>query len=277
MYEQAEYAAANTLGTAVLLDALAERPVRKLVVASSMSVYGEGAYKPVPAVERTREQLEQREWEPRGAGGEQLTPVPTPETKQPALSSVYALTKFDQERLCLLFGSAYGVPAVALRLFNVYGPRQALSNPYTGALAIFASRLLNDNAPVVYEDGAQTRDFVHVSDVARAFRLALERDGADGRVVNVGGGRATSVLEIAHTLAGLLGKEIGPELPGTFRAGDIRHCIADVTLARDLLAFEAQVALEDGLAELADWLSTQQATDRFDRAAAELAERGLTG
>ena len=198
--------------------------------------------------------------------------MPTPETKQPALSSVYALTKFDQERLCLLFGSAYGVPAVALRLFNVYGPRQALSNPYTGALAIFASRLLNDNAPVVYEDGAQTRDFVHVSDVARAFRLALERDGADGRVVNVGGGRATSVLEIAHTLAGLLGKEIDPELPGTFRAGDIRHCFADVSLARELLGFEAQVALEDGLAELAEWLQTQPATDRFDRAAAELAE-----
>jgi dTDP-L-rhamnose 4-epimerase len=277
MYEQAEYAASNTLGTAVLLDALAERPVRKLVVASSMSVYGEGAYEPVPAVERTREQLERRDWEPRGAGGEELTPVPTPETKQPTLSSVYALTKFDQERLCLLFGSAYGVPTVALRLFNVYGPRQALSNPYTGVLAIFASRLLNDNAPVVYEDGAQTRDFVHVSDIARAFRLALERDGADGSVVNAGGGRATSVLEIAHTLAGLLGKEIDPELPGTFRACDIRHCIADVSLARELLGFEVQVTLEDGLAELAEWLQTQPATDRFDRAAAELAERGLTG
>jgi dTDP-L-rhamnose 4-epimerase len=277
MYEQAEYAAANTLGTAVLLDALAERPVRKLVVASSMSVYGEGAYEPVPAVERTREQLERRDWEPRGAGGEELAPVPTPETKQPALSSVYALTKFDQERLCLLFGSAYGVPTVALRLFNVYGPRQALSNPYTGVLAIFASRLLNDNAPVVYEDGAQTRDFVHVSDVTRAFRLALERDGADGSVVNAGAGRATSVLEIVHALAGLLGKEIDPELPGTFRAGDIRHCIANVSLARELLGFEAQVTLEDGLAELAEWLQTQPATDRFDRAAAELAERGLTG
>jgi dTDP-L-rhamnose 4-epimerase len=277
MYEQAEYAAANTLGTAVVLDALAELPVRKLVVASSMSVYGEGAYEPVPAVERTREQLERRDWEPRGAGGEELAPVPTPETKRPELSSVYALTKFDQERLCLLFGSAYGVPAVALRLFNVYGPRQALSNPYTGVLAIFASRLLNDNAPVVYEDGAQTRDFVHVSDVARAFRLALEQDGANGRVVNVGSGRATTVLEIAHTLAGLLGMEIDPELPGTFRAGDIRHCIADVSLARELLGLEAQVALEEGLAELADWLSTQQATDRFDLAAAELAERGLTG
>ncbi len=276
MYQQAEYAGANTLGTAVLLAALAEHPVRKLVVASSMSIYGEGAYEPVPAQERSREQLERREWEPRGAGGEQLEAVPTPETKQPALTSVYALTKYDQELLCLLFGGSYSVPTVALRLFNVYGPRQALSNPYTGVLAIFAARLLNDNAPVVYEDGEQRRDFVHVTDVARAFRVALEQDGADGRAVNVGSGRATSILEIADTLARLLGKQIEPELPGTFRAGDIRHCFADVSLARELLGFDAQVAFEDGLAELAEWLETQPATDRFDQAASELAERGLT-
>ena len=276
MYQLVEYAAANTSGTAVLLEALLEHPVRKVLVASSMSIYGEGAYEPVPAAERTREQLERREWEPRGAGGEELTPVPTPETKQPALSSVYALTKYDQEVLCLLFGASYGVPAVALRLFNVYGPRQALSNPYTGVLAIFAARLLNDRPPVVYEDGRQSRDFVHVTDVARAFRLALERDGADGRALNVGGGRATTVLEIAATLARLLGKEIEPDLPGTFRAGDIRHCFADATLARELLGFEPEVALEDGLDELAAWLESQPAIDRFDRAADELAQRGLT-
>jgi len=276
MYQQAEYAAANTLGTAILLEELAEHQVRKLVVASSMSIYGEGAYEPAAARERTREQLEQRDWEPRGAGGEQLHALATPETKEPALASVYALTKYDQELLCLLFGAAYDVPTAALRLFNVYGPRQALSNPYTGVLAIFASRLLNDRPPVVYEDGAQRRDFVHVGDVARAFRLALERDGADGRAVNIGSGRPTSILEIADTLARLLGKELEPELPGTFRAGDIRHCFADVSLARELLGFEAEVALEDGLAELAGWLETQPATDHFDRAAAELAERGLT-
>ena len=251
MYQPAEYAGANTLGTAVLMAALAEHPVRKLVTASSMSIYGEGA----------------------SADGR---PVPTPETKRPELASVYALTKYDQERLCLLYGAAYDVPAVALRLFNVYGPRQALSNPYTGVLAIFAARLLNDSPPIVYEDGEQLRDFVHVTDIARAFRLALESDGADGEAVNIGSGRATSVLEIAHTLARLLDKEIEPELPGTSRAGDIRHCFADVSLARDRLGFEAEVSLEDGLAELAGWLKTQTATDRFDRAAAELAERGLT-
>jgi dTDP-L-rhamnose 4-epimerase len=276
MYEQAEYASANTLGTTVLLDALQEHPVRKLLVASSMSVYGEGAYEPVRAIERTRDQLERREWDPRGPDGEELHPVPTPESKQPDLASVYALTKFDQERLCLLYGASYGVPVVAMRLFNVYGPRQALSNPYTGVLAIFASRLLNDRPPVVYEDGGQRRDFVHVSDVAGAFRLALERGSADGRVVNVGSGGSASVLEIAHELARLLGKEIEPELPGTYRAGDIRHCFADVTLARELLGFDAQTPFDDGLAELASWLETQESTDRFDRAAAELAERGLT-
>jgi dTDP-L-rhamnose 4-epimerase len=276
MYEPAEYAAANTAGTGVLLEALLAHPVRKLVVASSMSIYGEGAYEPAPAVERTREQLRRGDWEPRGPDGEQLTPVPTPETKEPSLASVYALTKYDQERMGLLYGAAYSVPTVALRFFNVYGPRQALSNPYTGVLAIFASRLLNDRRPPVYEDGGQRRDFVNVADVARACRLALELEGADGRAVNIGSGRSASVLEIADQLARVLGKEIEPELAGKFRAGDIRHCFADVTLAREALGFEAGVTLEDGMAELAAWLEGQVATDRFDEAAAELKERGLT-
>jgi len=276
MYAPADYAGANSLGTGVLLDALLERPVRKLVVASSMSIYGEGAYEPAEAGERTRAQLERAEWDPRGPNGEQLEPVPTPEEKQPALASIYALTKYDQERLCLLYGAAYGVPVVALRFFNVYGPRQALSNPYTGALAIFAARLLNDRPPIVYEDGGQRRDFVNVVDVARACRLALEREGADGRPVNIGSGRSTTILEVAHELGRVLGKEIEPELPGTFRAGDIRHCFADVTLSRDALGFEAEVPLEEGMSSLADWLEGQVATDRFDAAAAELAERGLT-
>jgi dTDP-L-rhamnose 4-epimerase len=276
MYEPAEYASVNSLGTAVLLEALLEHPVRKLVVASSMSIYGEGAYEPVAAVERSRDQLDRGEWEPRGTRGEELEPVPTPETKEPSLASVYALTKYDQERMSLLYGAAYDVPAVALRFFNVYGPRQALSNPYTGVLAIFAARLLNGRAPVIYEDGGQRRDFVHVRDAARACRLALERDGADGRAVNIGSGHSASVLEIAHELTRVLGKEIEPELPGTFRAGDIRNCFADVTLARELLSFEAEVAFEDGLAERAAWLETQTTPDRFDQAAAELAEKGLT-
>ena len=276
MYELAEYAAANTAGTGVLLEQLLDHPVRKLVVASSMSVYGEGAYEPAPAVERPREQLERGEWEPRGPNGEELRPIPTPETKEPSLASVYALTKFDQERMCLLYGAAYDMPAVALRFFNVYGPRQALSNPYTGVLAIFASRLLNVRRPLVYEDGGQRRDFVNVADVSRACRVALERDGADGRAVNVGSGRSISVLEIAESLSRVLGKQVEPEITGRFRAGDIRHCFADVTLAREALGFEAQVPLEEGMSELAGWLEGQVATDHFDKAAAELTERGLT-
>jgi dTDP-L-rhamnose 4-epimerase len=281
MYEIADYASVNTTGTAVLLQELLERPVERLVVASSMSVYGEGAYvdaagRPAKACERTRAQLERGDWEVRCPGGDELTPVPTPETKEPALASVYALTKYDQERLCLIFGSAYRVPTVALRFFNVYGPRQALSNPYTGVLAIFASRLLNDRPPLVYEDGLQRRDFVSVHDVARATRLAIEAEGAAGQAINIGSGESVSVVEIGSKLAAVLGSAIEPELAGKYRAGDIRHCFADVRLARDLLDFEAEVTLNEGIAELARWLESQAATDRVDAAVQELASRGLT-
>jgi dTDP-L-rhamnose 4-epimerase len=272
MYEMAEYTSANSLGTAVLLEALAEQPVRKLVVASSMSIYGEGAYLGGEPGERTREQLERREWDFPG-----LEPIPTPETKTPALSSIYALTKYDQERACLVAGAAYGIPTVALRLFNVHGPRQALSNPYTGVLAIFASRLLNDRAPRVFEDGEQRRDFVSVHDVARAFALALERDGADGRAVNVGSGESISIGALGGLLGRVLGKQLAPEVTGEFRVGDIRHCFADVSLARETLGFEPQITLDGGIAELAEWLAGQTAVDRVDEAAAELARRGLTG
>jgi dTDP-L-rhamnose 4-epimerase len=189
---------------------------------------------------------------------------------------VYALTKYDQERMCLLYGAAYEVPTVALRFFNVYGPRQALSNPYTGVPAIFATRLLNDRRPLVYEDGGHRRDFVNVADVARACRLALERDEADGRPVNIARGRSTSVLEIAETLARVLGKEIEPELAGKFRAGDIRHCFADVTEAAARLGYHPAATLEDGLVELADWLADQAPEDLVPVAARELEQRGLT-
>ena len=280
MYELAEYAAVNTTGTAILLQELLERPVSKLVVASSMSVYGEGAYVDgdgleVVASERTRAQLERGEWEARGPDGLELRPIPTPETKQPSLASVYALTKYDQERLCLIFGSAYEVPTVALRFFNVYGPRQALSNPYTGVLAIFASRLLNGNPPLVNEDGRQRRDFVQVGDVARACRLALESDRAAGRVINVGSGESVSVLEIAGKLAELLDKRLEPQITGKYRAGDIRHCFAEVGLARELLGFEPKVGFEIGMRELAAWLATQKADDRVGEMRRELESRGL--
>jgi dTDP-L-rhamnose 4-epimerase len=278
MYEMAEYQSVNTYGTGVLLEALIDRPIRKLLVASSMSIYGEGLYRsgdgePAEAGERGRDQLERGEWEP----GEDLVPAPTPEWKQPSLASVYALGKYDQERMCLLYGRAYGVPTVALRFFNVYGPDQALSNPYTGVLAIFASRLLNDRPPLVFEDGEQRRDFVSVHDVARACARALEGDGADGLAVNVGSGRSVSVREIAERLARVTGREhIEPEITGRYRVGDIRHCFADISLAERTLGFAPKVTLEDGMAELAEWLEGQAAEDRAEDAAAELATRGLT-
>ncbi|CAN5875665.1 SDR family NAD(P)-dependent oxidoreductase [soil metagenome] len=282
MYEIAHYTDVNNRGTAVLLEALAERPVERLVVASSMSVYGEGLYRdprgrPVEVAERNRSRLQAGDWEPRSTDGEAVTPVPTPEKKPPSLASIYALSKFDQERMCLLVGAAYGIPTTALRFFNVFGTRQALSNPYTGVLAIFASRILNGRRPAVFEDGKQRRDFVHVSDVAHACQLAMHQPASAGQVFNVGSGKSYTIAEIAQRLARILEREdLQPEITGTYRVGDIRHCFADVAHAREILGFEPRVALEDGLAELAAWLERQVATDRVDEARAELAARGLT-
>jgi dTDP-L-rhamnose 4-epimerase len=277
MYELAGYTDVNARGTAVLLEALAGRDVGRLVVASSMSIYGEGLYRRpdgmfVDDAARTRQQLQVGDWDP----GSDLTPVPTPEWKTPRLSSVYALTKHDQELLCLLWGAAYDVPTVALRFFNAYGPRQALSNPYTGVLAIFASRFLNGRAPLVFEDGEQRRDFVSARDVARACRLALDAEDAPGKAINVASGNDVTVSEVARVLADALDVAIEPELTGRARVGDIRHCFADTRMAQEVLGFSAQVALEEGVAELVDWLADQVADDRVDAAAGELAARGLT-
>jgi len=282
MYEIAEYTSVNTFGTAVLLEALMDRPVRKLLVASSMSIYGEGLYRDeggsiAEAVERDRAQLESGRWEPRGPNGERLEPLPTPEAKHASLSSIYALNKYDQERQCLLFGSSYNVPTVALRFFNAYGPDQALSNPYTGVLAIFAGRLLNDRPPLIYEDGDQRRDFVSVHDVARACALALERPEADGSVLNVGSGHSVTVSEVAQRLAAVTGREhVEPEITGKYRVGDIRHCYADITRARETIGYEPEVSLERGMHELAEWLEGQAADDHSEAAGRELASRGLT-
>jgi dTDP-L-rhamnose 4-epimerase len=282
MYQVADYTAVNGLGTAVLLEALMERPVSRLVVASSMSIYGEGlctdeAGVVRPAAERSVEALRSGRWEPCDQDGRPLLPVPTPEWKTPSLASVYALSKYDQERLCLTIGGAYAIPTVALRFFNVYGPRQALSNPYTGVLAIFAARLLNDRPPLIFEDGLQQRDFVSVHDVARACVLAATCDAAVGRALNVGSGTAWTVRDIAARLGRVLDRQyMDAEITGRYRAGDIRHCFADIGEARQLLGFEPQVTLEEGLVELAGWLEGQVAEDRVEQASRELAARGLT-
>ena len=205
-----------------------------------------------------------------------LSPVPTSEDKALLPTSVYAISKMDQELLCLAVGAAYGIDVVALRYFNAYGPRQALSNPYTGVAAIFSGRLLNGRAPLAFEDGQQLRDFIHVRDVARATVLALDSDDAVGQAINVGVGNPLTIVEVAELLGRELGVEIDPEVTGKFRAGDIRHCWADPTRAEKLLRFRSEIPLEDGVAELIEWVSTQNAADGVDQAYAELGTRGLT-
>ena len=282
MYQIAEYTAVNNLGTAVLLEAIvADKRVERLVVASSMSVYGEGLYRDgdgniVAGVERTMQQLAAGRWELHDEDGRGLAPIATTEAKTPSLPSVYALSKYDQERLCLVTARAYGIGAVALRLFNTYGVDQALSNPYTGVLAIFASRLLNGKPPLINEDGLQRRDFVSVRDVARAFRLALEVDDADGQLFNIGSGRVHTVADVARQMSEMIaGGRIAPEITGRYRMGDIRHCFPDIARAEAVLGFRPEVDLGEGLVELCEWLRGQVAVDRVEEARAELAARGL--
>lgn len=281
MYDVVRYTEVNNVGTAVLLEALIDHPVRRLIVASSMSLYGEGMYEApdgtlLPGVERELRQLTEADWELRDERGRTLTPVPTPESKLPSVASVYALSKYDQERMCMIVGRAYGIPTVALRFFNVYGSRQALSNPYTGVMAIFASRILNGNRPIVYEDGKQLRDFVSVHDIARACILALEAAEAPGLVLNIGSGQPASIRWVAESMAEVLNRsDIEPEINGKYRVGDVRHCFADISLARQVLGYEPRMSLSSGLAELASWLEEQQSSDRIEEASAELASRGL--
>jgi len=283
MYRPHYYVHANSEGTGVLLEALArraERP-RSLIVASSMSLYGEGAYE-CPACggeeakDRDEAQLRRGIWEVLCSRcGAQLRPKPTPESKPAALTSVYAATKKHQEDLCVTFGQAHGLTTFALRFFNIYGSRQSLSNPYTGVAAIFLSRLLNDHAPLVFEDGLQTRDFVDVRDVARCIRMAVEFDAGGVHTLNVGTGRPTTIAEVARTLARLLGKPLDVQLLQRYRAGDIRHCIADPTRAREMLGFESELKLEEGLPTVIEWSRRQQPTDAVERSLAELEQRGL--
>lgn len=282
MYEITDYTSVNNIGTTILLEEIIKRPVEKLVVASSMSIYGEGNYKRtngaiVAGHQRSLEDLKRGNWELTDDSGEPLTPIPTRENKTPSLTSIYALSKYDQERLCLITGDAYGIPTVALRFFNVYGTRQALSNPYTGVLAIFASRFLNENPPLIYEDGNQMRDFIHVKDIVAACILASEKQEANGQVFNIGSGNAYTISEIANHLAEVMGKKhLRPTITRKYRAGDIRHCFSDITKARDILGFNPAINIHDGLAELTGWLATQTANDLVDMASKELEKRGLT-
>ena len=278
MYEIVRYVRANNLGTAVLLEGILKRRdrIRKLVVASSMSIYGEGAYRCVNCGDvnpksRSESDLRDRRWEFNCPQCRQpLSPVLTNEDKPLFPTSIYAITKQDQEQFFLTIGRAYGIPTIALRYFNVYGTRQALSNPYTGVCAIFSSRLLNNQRPGMFEDGEQTRDFVHVSDIVRANLLALESSKADYHAINVGTGVAFSIRQIGEMLAKGLGKSLEPECVGKYREGDIRHCVADISRARSLLGYEPSVSLEKGIPELLEWVREQQATDQTQQATAQL-------
>ncbi len=284
MYDVGEFVSVNSGGTAALCEILAQREhdVSKVLVASSMTVYGEGRYEcpvdgPLSPRPRPEAQLEARRWEVVCAACDsELRPLPTDEDKPLRPTSVYATTKRDQEELVLNVCGAYDIPAVALRYFSVYGPRQALSNPYTGVAAIFASRILNGEPPLIFEDGLQSRDFVHVSDVVQANLLALRSSAADGEVLNVGGGRSTTMVQLAELLREHLGRpEVEPEIVRQFRQGDIRHCSADISRIRERLGYEPMVALEDGMADLAAWARDEEPTDLVAKAFAELRDRRL--
>jgi len=281
MYEIARYVGGNDLGTAVLLEAMIGQPIKRIVVASSMSVYGEGLYTDATGnrrgnVRRQASRVKESQWEPVDADGGALTPVATDEEKPVDLASIYALTKYAQERQVLIFGQAYEMDAVALRLFNVFGAGQALSNPYTGVLANFASRLANGQPPMIFEDGEQKRDFVHVRDVARAFRLALENPQAAGHVINIGSGQAYTVAEVARLLAAAMDvPQIEPDIMNKARSGDIRNCFADISKARELLGFSPQFKLENSLQPFVEWVRGENAVDRGAEMKKQLEERGL--
>ncbi len=281
MYAVERYTSVNDVGTAVLFEKLIDDPVRRVVTASSMSIYGEGLYLDadggfVQNAKREARSNEEQSWDPVDSAGRPLKPIATPEWKTPDLASIYALNKYVQERTTMILADAYGMEGVCLRLFNVYGPGQALSNPYTGVLAIFASRLLNGQQPMIFEDGEQRRDFVYVGDVARAFADALELPQAAGEIFNIGSGNDRSVTQVAQELARAMGKNnIQPEIVGKSRIGDIRHCFCDTAKASEKLGFRATQDFGEGLAELAEWVAQQTADDRVEQARAELEARGL--
>lgn len=282
-YQIKHYVDVNIGGTANLLDVLANRKhgVKKLVVAASMSSYGEGVYDcascgRVRPPLRPEEQFKKGDWEchcPKCGGG--LKPLPMREEDERVATSIYAITKMVQEEMCLNVGRTYNLPTVALRYFNVYGPRQSLSNPYTGVAAIFMSRIKNDNQPVVFEDGLQSRDFISVHDIVEANVLAMTKSEADYQFFNVGSGRVTTVREIAEIISSLCGKSIEPDITMKFRKGDVRHCIADASKIRQALGFKARVDFRDGMKELIEWSAGVKAIDMVDKATEELKARGL--
>jgi len=283
MYAPHYYTSTNVDGTALLLEVVLQKeiPLKKLIVASSMSIYGEGAYRcpscqMTECLPRSEVQMKKGIWELICARCKTfMEPIATKEDKPSEPSSVYALTKKMQEDMSVLFGKTYGIPTFALRYFNVYGPRQSLNNPYTGVIAIFLSRLLNRKPPLIFEDGLQSRDFIHVRDIARANLLSLKSGNNGQYAVNIGTGQRTTVLDIANTLAELLGKKIKPKTLGHFRAGDVRHCFSNPFLSRKLLNFKADISLREGLSDLAASSIREKPSDSVEKAIRQLTQHSL--
>lgn len=275
MYAISRYTSTNDMGTAVLFEQMLETSIQRVITASSMSIYGEGLYRSADGDLFEDVQRPISSFDPVDEKGRALIPVPTPESKRPALASIYAIGKYVQERMTLTLSQAYGMEGVALRLWNVYGPGQALSNPYTGVLAIFSSRLASGRSPLVFEDGQQQRDFVHVRDVARAFAQALERPEVVGKSINIASGQPRTIESVGRDIALAMDRDIDPTITGDRRAGDIRHCLADISLAQVSLGFEPREDFAEGLAELAEWVAQQSCEDRVVTAWDELAVRGL--
>lgn len=283
MYQVERFMDVNTLGMAKLLDILISREhdVKKLIVASSMSIYWEGAYLcddcgiVYPSC-RAERQCMNDDWEMKcPVCGKEVRACPTNEKKPLEPSSVYAISKRDQEELCLSVGRTYGLPTVALRYFNVYGPRQSLSNPYTGVCAIFSSRIKKNNQPMIFEDGLQSRDFVSVHDIVQANLLAMKSSSANYDSFNVGTGDATSVLEVAGTLIRLHHGDLNPSILYRFRKGDIRHCITDISKIKSKLGYSPKVRFSGGMKSLVDWTMEKDSIDGFSGSYDELLTNGL--
>lgn len=282
MYAIEHYTSVSVMGTAILLEELIKRKdkIKKLIVASSMSIYGEGLYKKqngefIYPKSRSLAQLQTKDWEPKDKNGHALIPMPTNEDKPLQPESIYAINKRDQEEMCLVIGKAYNIPTVAFRMFNVFGPYQALSNPYTGVAAIFSARLLNNQQPLIFEDGNQRRDFIYAEDVARAYVMALTNDKVNGLALNLGSGQSVSIAQVAETISRVMGKDISPVFTGNSRDGDIRHCFSDISLIKEKLGWQPQWSFEEGMKPLVEWLSSQKAEDKVDNALEELRKKGL--
>jgi len=282
MYEITHFVKVNNLGTAKLLDFIVNQKnnVQKIIVAASNTAYGEGAYscscgRRRPGF-RPEEQMKQGKWEIICENcGEEMKPVGVTEEDSFNPSSIYALSKMDQEYMVHIIGKTYGIPSVALRYFNVYGPRQSLSNPYTGVAAIFMSRLKNNKPPQIFEDGLQTRDFVSVKDIVQANVLALDKNAANYETFNVGTGDIYTILKLSEILANIFGKDIKPKITYKFRKGEIRHCFADISKIKNKLGYAPKINFEDGMKELVEWARTVESVDKVNQAEQELRDKGL--